>query len=367
MKLESKLLIITLNILFSLNIFSSSIESGKKELKVIENKIKTQINKITELDKERDEIENKIKKTASEIEAIKKNHKDILKQIDQVKRNLYSKNKELKKNHSELKEIKVNYNENLKALNRYVIEKEGNIPQLNDYSTIKLISSNISEIGDKEDVVSEINLEKMSIESKKKKLEELNRRIVKNQKQLNSKVKEQKKLIEKLDKTKISYKSIVKELEKRKKKIEKGLNSILKTRAKKEDKTVTYTSAKKDIGRLSQPLKGKIVTRFKQSKNGIVSNGIEIRGELGSKVFAASNGKIIYSGDFQGLGKVVMIEYGYNLIGVYGNLISTEVKVGETIKKGTGIGVLGYSSDGMPDLYYEVRFKLKSVDPESFF
>ena len=111
-----------------------------------------------------------------------------------------------------------------------------------------------------------------------------------------------------------------------------------------------------------------MVVKFKQEKaKGVSSNGIEINSKLGAQVKASMKGKVIYVDKLQGLGKVIMVDYGYNTIGVYGNIISSKVKVNDRVSAGETLGILGLSTEGKPNLYYEVRFNLKPINPEIMF
>ncbi|MGL4897227.1 MAG: murein hydrolase activator EnvC family protein [Cetobacterium sp.] len=94
---------------------------------------------------------------------------------------------------------------------------------------------------------------------------------------------------------------------------------------------------------------------------------MEIAGKMGARVKAATSGKVIYADKFQGLNNVVMIDYGYNTIGVYGNLIAVGVKLNQQVQRGQDIGVLGLNTDSKANLYYEVRFNLKPINPENLF
>ena len=93
------------------------------------------------------------------------------------------------------------------------------------------------------------------------------------------------------------------------------------------------------------------------------SNGIEIKGKLGNPIVASKGGTVIYANAFQGLGKVVMIDYGGGIIGVYGNLLAIKVGLNSRVSAGQTIGVLGLSSDKEPNLYYELRANLRPIDP----
>ena len=127
---------------------------------------------------------------------------------------------------------------------------------------------------------------------------------------------------------------------------------------------ISNPEAYKRIGKTIKPLNGQIVVYFGQKKAGVVeSNGIEIKGKVGNPIVAAKSGTVIYANNFQGLGKVVMIDYGEGMIGVYGNLLATKVGFNSRVGAGQTIGVLGLSSEKEPNLYYELRANLRAIDP----
>lgn len=127
---------------------------------------------------------------------------------------------------------------------------------------------------------------------------------------------------------------------------------------------ISNPEAYKRIGKTIKPLNGQIVVYFGQKKAGVVeSNGIEIKGKVGNPIVAAKSGTVIYANNFQGLGKVVMIDYGEGMIGVYGNLLATKVGFNSRVSAGQTIGVLGLSSEKEPNLYYELRANLRAIDP----
>lgn len=127
---------------------------------------------------------------------------------------------------------------------------------------------------------------------------------------------------------------------------------------------ISNPEAYKRIGKTIKPLNGQIVVYFGQKKAGVVeSNGIEIKGKVGNPIVAAKSGTVIYANNFQGLGKVVMIDYGEGMIGVYGNLLAIKVGFNSRVSAGQTIGVLGLSSEKEPNLYYELRANLRPIDP----
>ena len=127
---------------------------------------------------------------------------------------------------------------------------------------------------------------------------------------------------------------------------------------------ISNPEAYKRTGKTMKPLNGPIVVYFRQKKAGVVeSNGIEIRGKVGNPIVAAKAGTVIYASNFEGLGKVVMIDYGEGMIGVYGNLLAIKVGYNSRVSAGQTIGVLGLSSEKEPNLYYELRANLRAIDP----
>ena len=150
--------------------------------------------------------------------------------------------------------------------------------------------------------------------------------------------------------------------------IEKKIKEIIVSRTQTDKKIVNQSQAYSKLGKVIKPVDGNIVVRFNQKKQQeVTSNGIEIQARMGAKIKSSAKGKVIYADVFQGLGKVVMIDYGYNMIGVYGNLIATKVKLNQQIQQGAEIGILGLSVEGKPNLYYELRFNLKPIDPVPMF
>lgn len=346
---------------------ASDVENMKSEIKRINNKIAEKNSRIKIIGNEKITLEREIEKNNREIEEIKKEREKILEEIKRVERNIDYVMKNLGITSAEKERVLKDNMAKINIWNRYTINRtpEAISPEIR-YSFRKLIQDNHQKIERIENIDSSIKTAKQSVELEKRKLESLRVEAVNNSRKLDGKIAEQERLIKKLNSEKLTHESDIKKLQTEKSRIEKEIGRIIAARTK-VVKNVSYAQAQKNIGKLSKPLMGRVVVKFNQKKNGIAINGIEIRAGLGDPIKAAASGKVIYSDDFQGLGKVIMIDYGYNLIGVYGNLISTEVRVGSNIKKGQNIGTLGLSNDGQPDLYYELRFQLKAVNPEAFF
>jgi murein DD-endopeptidase MepM/ murein hydrolase activator NlpD len=103
-------------------------------------------------------------------------------------------------------------------------------------------------------------------------------------------------------------------------------------------------------------------------------HGIEIQAKLGSSVFAALDGKVeTVDNDKTELGQYIVINHQNGLKTVYANLnAKVNVKVGDTVKKGTVIGTVGNTRESFSDekygshLHFEVMSGKEYVDPAKY-
>ncbi|MGL4687301.1 MAG: murein hydrolase activator EnvC family protein [Fusobacteriaceae bacterium] len=356
-------------IFFQNNLYGEqkSVRELKKNVTKIESTIKTKNIRINKIATEKNTIEKQIEKNEEEIKEVRNEREKILEEIRRVTKNIDYSQKNLVISSKELLRTKHENSAKVKAWNRFAISKEKmEISPQNKVSFKNVIITDFNKIERVENVQENIKKATVDVGKEKKELVRLQNKISENAKSLDDKIKNQELLIKKLNTEKNTHEKSIKNLLREKIRIEQAIGKIISERTK-VDKKINLTTAQSKVGKISQPIKGKIITRYGQKKNGIVSNGMEIRGTLGLEINSTGAGKVIYSDIFVGLGTVVMIDYGSNLIGVYGNLISSNVKMGQVVKKGQNVGILGYSNDSQPDLYYELRFKLKAINPEKFF
>ena len=266
----------------------------------------------------------------------------------------------------------------------------------------EMLHGDLQRMGHIEKVTGSIKEVKEKIEAEKRKLDRLEAELRENLRKSDVKKEEQKKLKEQLQVEKKGHQSSIEKLKKEKQRISREIERIIRENARRAaekaarekaareaaknkgkstgkgkgsggTKVTTTTvdmpkisnpEAYKRIGKTIKPLNGQVVVYFGQKKAGVVeSNGIEIKGKLGNPVVASKAGTVIYADAFQGLGKVVMIDYGGGIIGVYGNLLAIKVSLNSNVSSGQTIGVLGLSSDKEPNLYYELRANLRPIDP----
>ncbi|MCX7793401.1 MAG: peptidoglycan DD-metalloendopeptidase family protein [Thermodesulfovibrionales bacterium] len=122
-------------------------------------------------------------------------------------------------------------------------------------------------------------------------------------------------------------------------------------------------------GRLSWPVNGKVKIPFGYHKDPLTGvpvfrSGIYILTEEDSQVHAVYSGRVAYTGELRGYGKVIIISHGGNYHSVYANLSEIFFKPGDIIIERQAIGRVGESQlmDGMV-LYFEIRYRGKPLDP----
>lgn len=351
-----------------MNIFCNDVKDLENKKKQIDDEIKGKRERVTAIDGEKKTISAQIADIQKEMKAIESESKEIMTEINTVSKSIDYGERSLGITSSELSRTKTGYGAKIIAWDKYV-KSRGNNPE--DTMARKnfrgLLYGDLGRIEHIENVQLDIKKVKAEIENERKKLQGLRGKLEQNRKTMDRKVIEQNALIAKLNKEKSGHTSDIAKLQREKKNLDKKIREIIAARTKKDTTVVTKQDAKLKIGKLARPVSGSIVVGFGQRKNGVTSNGIEFASKTGTKVKAAAKGKVVYAAKFQGFGNVVMVDYGANLVGVYGNLISCSVGVGATVSAGTQVGILGKSSDGNPNLYYELRFNAKPTNPAPYF
>ena len=107
---------------------------------------------------------------------------------------------------------------------------------------------------------------------------------------------------------------------------------------------------------------------------GIVKShhGIDISGVIGTPVYAAADGVIIYSGWMGGYGNTIMIDHGVDgngnkVISLYGHSSKLLKNVGEIVKQGDTILEIGSTGNSTgPHLHFEIRENGIPTDPKKY-
>lgn len=108
------------------------------------------------------------------------------------------------------------------------------------------------------------------------------------------------------------------------------------------------------------PAAGKVIASFNDSSN----KGIDLAGNIGDDVVAASGGEVKYVGSsLRGYGNLVIIKHDNNYSSVYAHNQEILVKENQQVRKGQKIATLGKSDTDRPKLHFEIRRQGKPVDP----
>jgi murein DD-endopeptidase MepM/ murein hydrolase activator NlpD len=95
--------------------------------------------------------------------------------------------------------------------------------------------------------------------------------------------------------------------------------------------------------------------------------GVDFAGRANSEVVAVAAGVVVWSGSRWGFGNTVEVNHGNGYSTLYAHNKKNLVKVGETVKKGQVLALLGSTgrSNG-PHVHFEVRRNGKAVNPIKF-
>jgi len=95
--------------------------------------------------------------------------------------------------------------------------------------------------------------------------------------------------------------------------------------------------------------------------------GWDIGARLGSTIRATADGVVRVSGRESGYGKMLEIDHGYGITTRYGHNSKNLVKVGDRVKRGDKIALVGSTGRSTgPHLHYEVRLSGVSVNPRNY-
>jgi murein DD-endopeptidase MepM/ murein hydrolase activator NlpD len=100
---------------------------------------------------------------------------------------------------------------------------------------------------------------------------------------------------------------------------------------------------------------------------GQMHSGLDIAGKSGTPVLAANDGTVKYAARKGGYGNLVVLRHTDDYETYYGHLSVISVKVGDRVKKGDKIGLMGSTGKSTgPHLHFEVRRDDKVRNPLFF-
>lgn len=110
-------------------------------------------------------------------------------------------------------------------------------------------------------------------------------------------------------------------------------------------------------GKRTDPFSGKLE----------MHKGIDFAGKQGSNIVAVANGVVTWSGKRYGYGNLVEINHGNGYVTRYGHNDETLVKVGDSVKRGQNISLMGSTGRSTgPHVHFEVLKNDRQIDPIRF-
>lgn len=95
--------------------------------------------------------------------------------------------------------------------------------------------------------------------------------------------------------------------------------------------------------------------------------GVDIAAPMGTEVYCAAKGKVIFAGQKSGYGNCIIIEHGNGLATLYGHLSKILVEANQKVEIGDIIAKVGSTGRSTgPHLHYEVRKNNTPINPKLF-
>lgn len=100
---------------------------------------------------------------------------------------------------------------------------------------------------------------------------------------------------------------------------------------------------------------------------GALHAGMDVSGTRGQPIFAASAGRIIFVGQQNGYGNLVVVDHGHGLETRYGHLSGFTARVGDRVARGQQIARMGSTGRSTGNhLHFEVRVGGRAINPRPF-
>ncbi len=118
-----------------------------------------------------------------------------------------------------------------------------------------------------------------------------------------------------------------------------------------------------------KPVSGTITSRFgaNESIRDHTHKGMDIAAPYGTKIVAAADGKVTYSGTMGGYGNLIIITHENGIQTYYGHCSKLIAKVGDEVKAGDEIakvGSTGFSTGN--HLHFEIRKNGSQINPQKY-
>jgi septal ring factor EnvC (AmiA/AmiB activator) len=214
--------------------------------------------------------------------------------------------------------------------------------------------------------VQEVNSKRKNLQELVEELETNKAAALDKKKELQSDLSDKNELLSGIKEKQMAYEKKIKELEASSRKIQ---GVVKNSERKKIPESILGDGFVSLKGNLPWPIYGKVLIPYGDYKDPVFNvstfkNGIEIEAGPDDLAKAVAGGRVIYAGDFEGYGMLLIIDHGDGYNSLYGNLSGVLLKKGELLIKGMELGkITGSKLLNTPALYFEIRYNGKPVDP----
>lgn len=204
---------------------------------------------------------------------------------------------------------------------------------------------------------------KQELAGKKADVVALRKEQTQQKQQLETQQEEQEDTLTQLQAEQRSDKATIKQLEQSRAELEQVLVAI--EAALKRQSDVRLVGLKPVKSQLKWPSDGKVRRVFGQRREGPVEwKGVLIDGSNGQEIRSIADGRIVYADWLRGFGLVIVVDHGENYMSLYGHNQALLRAVGEKVKQGEEIALMGQSgARDKASLYFEIRHQGKPQNP----
>ncbi|MFT3791019.1 MAG: peptidoglycan DD-metalloendopeptidase family protein [Rudaea sp.] len=120
-------------------------------------------------------------------------------------------------------------------------------------------------------------------------------------------------------------------------------------------------------GRLSWPVRGRLVSGFGAKSGEHVSNGVVIAAAEGAEVHAVSHGRVVFADWMRGFGLLLIVDHGDGYLSLYGYNETLLKDVGDWVDANEVVATSGATGgQKTAGVYFELRAQGKPIDPRGW-
>jgi septal ring factor EnvC (AmiA/AmiB activator) len=350
-------------------------ESEKIKLDNIKNKIIQKEKKLKEYKKKEGEVIERLNRLEQQL--IKENIKvkEINKKISEIKRDIKKSREKINTLNSEINKSSIVLEKRLVALYKYHRRSGLRIllssKTYNDFlrqdkllneivsEDYALIKKSLNKIEDRIILEEKLRKQKVSLENKKES-------YFRNTSKIKSTKNDKLTLLKDTRNKKDLQISAINELKKYAAELQDFIDNLPSEQTDFKQLARKFSSMK---GKLSFPVKGKIISKFGRTEHPDLhtftfQKGIEIKAPSGMEIKSIFNGKVIYADWFKGYGNMIIINHGEHYCSIYAHAEKLFNQVGDIVKKNETVALVGDTNAlNGSCLYFEIRHRGKPQNP----